>query len=363
MDRCHVYTCVDDLVFAGNDPRDIDWLLDNMVVGKPTLPSRPMPLLTLNPRVPAQSHNELTYHDDYRRADIEYNYRYMVRADEILNTAEIGKTNVTTGSLGTGPHVRSQKHEFIGCQALCLQLYPPPTSYQAKHPRTDRGATDNYFMALHKDPSNLDKLPPYQAKHPRTDRGATDNYCMALHKDPSNLDKLPPIGWAIPPQLGPLLSSNYFMALHKEPSNPDKLRPIGMGAALRRVFAIAVKGGLDFMVDVARTQLHRFVSCPDPSRALLLLDIKNMFNEVSRVAVRDFLVESPEFSCLVPLYDLLYSTPNKCHYFDDNNDLQYFLQQEGHAQGCPIAPTMSVFNLCLLLKLALHLPIQSSKKL
>ncbi|CAB9525405.1 hypothetical protein SEMRO_1672_G290141.1 [Seminavis robusta] len=76
-----------------------------------------------------------------------------------------------------------------------------------------------------------------------------------------------------------------------------------------------------------------------------------MFNEVSRAAVRDFLIESPEFSCLIPLYDLLYSTPNKCYYFDDKNELQYFLQQEGHAQGCPIAPTMSVFNLCLLLKL------------
>jgi hypothetical protein len=108
----------------------------------------------------------------------------------------------------------------------------------------------------------------------------------------------------VPSPITSLLAASHFMALHKDPADHTKLRPISMGSALRRVagkyfmelygptfakfllpqgqFGIALKGGLQLMVDTARTQLHRYIDTPQPTRALLLLDMANMFNCVSR---------------------------------------------------------------------------------
>jgi hypothetical protein len=84
----------------------------------------------------------------------------------------------------------------------------------------------------------------------------------------------------IPSPITPLLAASHFTALHKDPSDHTKLWPISMGSALHCVtskyimvelygptfakfllpqgqFGITLKGGLQLMVDTARTQLHR----------------------------------------------------------------------------------------------------------
>ena len=271
-------------------------------------------------------------------------------------------------------------------QALCQKLYPKPTSYQAKHPKATRQSATQppVPMDLPTLQQTLRHLKRGTAAGPFADLPETLR-AFALYQ-PRNSPIQPYLqpfsevlqlilANRIPPQAGPYFAANYFMALHKDPDDPTKLRPIGMGGALRRVagkyameilksrlasyllpfgqFAIAIRGGLQFMVDSIRTQIHRYLpTTANPhlaSRVLLLLDIRNMFNEVSRAAVRDFLFDSPEFSCLLPFYDLCYGDPNRCYYFSSTGSLDFFLQQEGHAQGCPMGPTMSVFCLCLLL--------------
>jgi Reverse transcriptase (RNA-dependent DNA polymerase) len=147
---------------------------------------------------------------------------------------------------------------------------------------------------------------------------------------------------------------------NKDPNDPTKLRPISMGSALRRIagkyimtvygpsfaeyllpqgqYGIALNGGLQLMVDCARAQLHRYLEGPHPTRALLLLDLKNMFNCVSRQALRDTLQANPQFSPLTPFFDLLYNQPNTCYYQDSTGALGTFTQEEGVAQGCPLRP-------------------------
>jgi hypothetical protein len=49
---------------------------------------------------------------------------------------------------------------------------------------------------------------------------------------------------------------------------------------------IAIPGGIDFLLHSVQAQLHQYIDRPvesnlSPHRALLLLDIVNMFNEVS----------------------------------------------------------------------------------
>jgi hypothetical protein len=130
------------------------------------------------------------------------------------------------------------------------------------------------------------------------------------------------------------IAGKYIMTLYGT-TFATHLLPLGQ-------FGIALQGGLQLLIDSARTQLHHhMISPPTPTRALLLLDLTNMFNCVSRQALRDILQDNPQFEALLPFFDLLYADPNKCYYRDPAGDLQFFLQQEGFAQGCPLAPAMA----------------------
>ena len=168
------------------------------------------------------------------------------------------------------------------------------------------------------------------------------------------------------------------MALHKDPTDPTKLRPISMGSALRRIagkyimeaytpdiashliptgqFGISTQGGLQYLIDYTRSQLHRYLDKGDTPRVLLLLDLLNMFNQVSRQAIRDHLHNHPIFRSLLPLFDLFYGQANLCFYRDAHGNLKHFTQEEGVAQGCPLGPFLAALCLSILLTdLAPHL--------
>lgn len=72
-----------------------------------------------------------------------------------------------------------------------------------------------------------------------------------------------------------------------------------------------------------------------PTRALIALDIKNIFNSISRKRCREILVA--RFPGLVPFFDLLYSAKNKCHYRQADGKAKAREQEEGFAQGCPLS--------------------------
>jgi hypothetical protein len=119
---------------------------------------------------------------------------------------------------------------------------------------------------------------------------------------------------AIPLAVAPLLTPCRFLALHKDPAHPEKLRPIGIGTAWRCItgsviatlfadnfaalllpegqFGVAISSGIDFMFHLATAQFDNFITKPlqagkAPTRTLLLLDIVNMFNQLSCDAAQD----------------------------------------------------------------------------
>ena len=131
----------------------------------------------------------------------------------------------------------------------------------------------------------------------------------------------------VPASIQPHLTANYFLALHKDQSNLTKLRPIGIGTALRRVtataalyltapnlarflpflgqFGIQTPVGIDLAVQTTISQVSQFIATPNiPTRALLLLDLTNMFSAVSRHACRIIIQQRPATLPLLPLFDL-----------------------------------------------------------
>jgi hypothetical protein len=176
----------------------------------------------------------------------------------------------------------------------------------------------------------------------------------------------------VPDDIRSTFAAQYVIALHKDPQNLDKIRPIGIGTALRRLAAAAsitlhghtlasyliphgqlgihVPGGLDFIVHSTQAQLNTYMTQEHPTRALLTLDIANMFNAISRQACRHTLLKEPTLQPLVPFFDLLYHNYNECWYNTPNHDYQCFPQHEGFTQGCPLSGAFADVVLTLVLQ-------------
>ena len=110
------------------------------------------------------------------------------------------------------------------------------------------------------------------------------------------------------PKITKLLRTTYTVALQKDAADLKKLRPLGIPAAIRRIasslvvgkyrakfaqyllpinYAIGVSGGVDIITNTIRLAVEKYISQPEdrgelPTRALISLDIRNMFNDVSR---------------------------------------------------------------------------------
>ena len=219
----------------------------------------------------------------------------------------------------------------------------------------------------------------------------------------------------VPTTIQPILASNYFLALHKDMNNLERLRPIGIGTAIRRVaaktalvhltdaiqplllkggqYGIQVPGGVDFVAQTTAMAVRQYIdrnptttdssttstttenrttttnpSTPStttdsrtrpPSRALVMLDLTNMFNNVSRTEARKVLLEHDETTPLVPLFDLLTQHTCKQWYFDENKQAKFLRQEEGFPQGCPLSP---LFSCLVLLALTNKLNKEQAKR-
>lgn len=173
-----------------------------------------------------------------------------------------------------------------------------------------------------------------------------------------------------PTDIQETFAAQYVIALHKDPKNLDKIRPIGIGTALRRITAatlmtahgptiadflvphgqmgIAIPGGLDFIVHSTQAQIQTYITTHQ--RALITLDIENMFNAISRQACRHTIIQEPTLQPLCPYFDLLYSKSNLCWYQTPERQYLNFPQQEGFTQGCPLSGAFADIVLTLVLQ-------------
>jgi hypothetical protein len=165
--------------------------------------------------------------------------------------------------------------------------------------------------------------------------------------------------------------SNYFLALHKDPNDHDKVRPLGIGSSLRRItaalaitmlgtdaakfllpqgqFGIGIPSGSDFIMHSTMADPERHLNTTAPTRAMLLSDIVNMFNAVSREACCSVLASHIIFSTLLPLFEILCSKNNKCWCRKPDGTFSSFEQAKGFAQGCPLSPFFASLVLHILL--------------
>jgi len=174
---------------------------------------------------------------------------------------------------------------------------------------------------------------------------------------------------AIPKEARDYISSNESVSFHKDIRNPISIRPIGIGTAIRRItathamsatkdiaaeflspnqYAIGLSSGMDMVSQTIQTHTSRYIEHPissnqAPSRAILILDLQNMFNSVSMVKSREIIHD--QFPHLLPLFDILYFEDTKCWYRKPDGTRDYILRREGSSQGCPFA----AFLACLVL--------------
>ena len=172
----------------------------------------------------------------------------------------------------------------------------------------------------------------------------------------------------VPNRIWDLHRKNVMAAFHKDPERPLKLRPIGIGTAWRRMltrhlvqvsteeltafflphqYAIGAKGGLDFLTTIVTDTIDRLITqeeAPDQPYALLKLDFENMFNSVSRTEVRE--QTDKHFPHFTFLFDKLYPAGGNEVWARRGLVWDFFIQNEGFAQGCPLSP----FFACLVLQ-------------
>lgn len=178
----------------------------------------------------------------------------------------------------------------------------------------------------------------------------------------------------LPPAITELIRTTYLVALQKDANDLTKLRPLGIPAAIRRItaslivnkfksdfatyllpfnYAVGISGGIDIITNTMRMGVEKFISKPEdnlelPSRALISIDIKNMFNAVSREELRRIIKE--HFPILEPFADLLYDDFGKVFAKREDGTWLELAVEEGFSQGCPISPIFGALVLGVILE-------------
>jgi hypothetical protein len=166
----------------------------------------------------------------------------------------------------------------------------------------------------------------------------------------------------VPAAFQTFIRQTYLVALEKDPDDKTKLRPLGVPSAIRRIsgililkeyaptfaeyllpynYAIGVNGGIDLVIKSVQIAVDRYIIEPEnngnlPSRALVSLDIRNMFNAVSRERLREIISE--KFSTLEAYSDLIYDGKGETFVRLENGQWTVILVSEGFSQGCPASP-------------------------
>jgi hypothetical protein len=170
-----------------------------------------------------------------------------------------------------------------------------------------------------------------------------------------------------------ILRTTYTVALVKDPDDLTKLRPLGIPAAIRRItgalilykfkgrfaehllpfnYAVGINGGIDLVTHTFRLGVEKYITGPEndgklPSRALVSLDIKNMFNAISREQLIHII--SHHFPELANFAELLYAEAGSTKVKMEDGTWSTIPVEEGFAQGCPLSPLFAgmVLNIIL----------------
>jgi hypothetical protein len=104
-----------------------------------------------------------------------------------------------------------------------------------------------------------------------------------------------------------------------------------------------VSGGVDIIIKTVQLAVDKYIIEKEangelPSRALVSLDIQNMFNAVSRETLCEIIAK--RFPTLEPFADLIYN--GKCKTFVRKEDGSWVIikVKEGFSQGCPASPVL-----------------------
>jgi hypothetical protein len=158
---------------------------------------------------------------------------------------------------------------------------------------------------------------------------------LALHKDPDDLDKLRPIG------IGTVWRrlAGSVIALQFADTFAEFLLPAGQ-------LGLTIRGGLDFLTHTANCQHDAFITQPlstnlPPQRAGIFVDLVNCWNQMSREEALDVLESEPRFHSLVHYFDLMYENPNRCFFHRPDGSLDFFIQEDGFPQGDPLSPALA----------------------
>ena len=178
----------------------------------------------------------------------------------------------------------------------------------------------------------------------------------------------------IPKSLISIYRTTYLVALEKDPDDNTKLRPLGIPSAVRRItantianetkaqfadhllpynYAVGIKGGIDFITSTVRLAVEKYITNQTelgllPTRALVSLDIRNMFNAISRHKLREIVRE--EFPRLTAFVDCLYEEQGKSIVKMDDGEWEEIPVCEGFSQGCPLSPILAAIVLNHILK-------------
>jgi hypothetical protein len=182
----------------------------------------------------------------------------------------------------------------------------------------------------------------------------------------------------VPPRIKRILRTTYMCALHKDPTNKRKLRPLGIPSAIRRItaicilhqykgqfakylapfnYAFGVHGGVDFVANTMRLGVDKYITTPEnkgeiPSRALISLDIRNMFNAMSRQKLRQLIYT--DFPELENFADCFYEEFGQTVVRRSDGTWESIPVEEGFSQGCPVSPVFAAIVLTHILRKIHH---------
>jgi hypothetical protein len=169
----------------------------------------------------------------------------------------------------------------------------------------------------------------------------------------------------LPPRIAKIFRTTYLVALRKCEVDPTRLRPLNIPSALRRIsakvilhlyrtrfakhllpfnYVFGVNGGIDFIISTVRLGVEKYITKRQndgllPTRVLLSIDIKNMFNSVSRQKLRHIVGE--DFPDLLPFVDMLYANKDQSMVKLEDGSWETIDVEEGFAQGCPLSPVFA----------------------
>ncbi|KAL7503585.1 hypothetical protein ACHAXN_002323, partial [Cyclotella atomus] len=157
----------------------------------------------------------------------------------------------------------------------------------------------------------------------------------------------------VPEQFQTFLCQTYLVALEKDPDDKTKLRPLGVPSSIHQHllpfnYAIRVSCGVDIIVKTVQLAVDKYIIKKEqngelPTRALVSLDIKNMFNAVSRERLREIIAE--HFPTLKPFADLIYDRKGKTFVQKEDGSWVIIEVNKGFSQGCPASPAFAAIIL------------------